>query len=296
MGLLESLSRLKAESFRFLPTNSISRVWGRFSRATASRRVIPAFAWLWGIDVSEAELALDAYPTLNDFFTRRLKAGVRPIDSDPGVVASPVDGRVVSTGVCDQDRILQVKGISYSLGDLLVDELRARKFENGSYATIYLSPYNYHRIHAPVDLHITGFSYMPGCLLPVNPPSIQWIEGLYTQNERLVLYADTPAGNLALVMVGAHCVGSIRLLVSDVVTNQAGACLQHEYFPTPCDVSKGSEVAVFEMGSTVVLILEPNRAHFDKLQVGMSICMGQGMGTILGNKTASPKQSKRRKT
>ena len=295
MGLLETFSRLKAESFRFLPTNQMSRVWGKFSRAAISRRAIPAFAWIWGIDVNEAELALADYLTLNEFFTRRLKTGMRPIDPDPGVVVSPVDGRVISVGVCDQDRILQVKDINYSLVDLLGDAARSRKFENGSYVTIYLSPFNYHRIHAPIDMHITGFSYIPGNLLPVNPPSVQWVTGLYTQNERLILYADTPAGKLALVMVGANCVGSIRLIFNDVATNQAGVSPKHENFPAPIDVFKGDEVAVFEMGSTVVLILEPERARFDRLQVGMSICMGQGVGTVLGKKTAFPDQSKRRK-
>jgi phosphatidylserine decarboxylase len=294
MGPIESFSRLKAESFRFLPTNQMSRLWGKISRSSISRRAIPAFAWIWGIDVSEAELALADYQTLNEFFTRRLKKGMRPIDPDPGVVVSPVDGRVISMGICDKDRVVQVKGINYSLVDLLGDDRRSRKFENGSYATIYLSPYNYHRIHAPIDMHITGFSYLPGNLLPVNPPSVQWIEGLYTQNERLILYADTPAGNLALVMVGANCVGSIRLIITDVATNQAGASPRHENFSTPFDVLKGDEVAVFEMGSTVVLILEPERTRFDRLQEGMSICMGQGVGTILGKQTTFPNQSKRR--
>jgi phosphatidylserine decarboxylase len=295
MRPLESFSRLKAESFRFLPTNQISRLWGKFSRATISRRMIPAFAWIWGIDVTEAELPVSDYPTLNEFFTRRLKAGMRPIDPDPGVVVSPVDGRILSMGVCEKDRIVQIKDIDYSLLDLLGDDRMSRKFENGSYATMYLSPYNYHRIHAPMDMRITGFSYIPGNLLPVNPPSVQWVAGLYTQNERLILYADTPAGAVALVMVGANCVGSIRLIFTDVVTNQAGVGPRCENFPKPFNVSKGSEVAVFEMGSTVVLILEPNRARFDKLQVGMSICMGQGVGTVLGKKVASSKRSKRRK-
>jgi phosphatidylserine decarboxylase len=295
MDLLKHLARLKAESFRFLPTNSISRLWGTFSRSALSRQVIQSFAWIWGIDVSEAEFNLEEYQTLNEFFTRRLKAGSRPIDQHPEIIVSPVDGQIVSSGVCEQDRVLQVKDIDYSLYELLGDESISKKFENGSYATIYLSPHNYHRIHAPTDMRITGFSYVPGRLLPVNPPSLAWVRGLYTHNERLILFADTPAGSLALAMVGANCVGSIRLLFSDVVTNQAGIGPLCENFSTPFDVLKGNEVAIFEMGSTVVLIVEPKHAQFDQLQVGMSTRMGEALGTILGKPTALPKQSKRRK-
>lgn len=295
MDLLQSCTRWTAESFRYLPTNSMSRLWGKFSRSAISKRAVRGFAWIWGIDVSEAEFSADEYSNLNEFFTRRLKNGLRPVDSRQSIIVSPVDGRIVSQGVCDRDQMLQVKGINYSLYELLGDEAMARTFENGAYMTTYLSPHDYHHIHAPLDLRMTGYSYVPGRLLPVNPSSLSWIHGLYTNNERLILFAASPTGSLALVMVGANCVGSIRLSFADVVTNQAGRGPTREHFSKAIKIRKGQELAVFEMGSTVVLILEPKHADFDQLQAGMSVRMGEAVGTIHDKIPANSKTRRRRR-
>jgi phosphatidylserine decarboxylase len=284
---LDHASRIQAQSFRFLPTRLISRSWGRFTRTAASRRLITGFAKAFRVDLAESERPPADYPTLNAFFTRRLKPGARPIDPNPAHLVSPVDGRVSAWGQCAQDRLLQIKGIEYTLFGLLRDGPMARKFENGSYATLYLSPRDYHRVHAPADLEVTGLGYMPGTLLPVNPPSVRWIERLYTQNERLMIYANSAAGAMVLVMVGAHCVGSISLAFHDFVTNRPGVGPQRLNFNRPIRVEKGAELGMFEMGSTVVMAFEKDHLELQLPDPGQPIRLGQRMGLLAGNPVAN---------
>lgn len=275
-------TRILAQSYRFVPTNLVSRAWGRLSRTAASRSLILPFARTFGVAVGEAEMAPGDYPTLNAFFTRRLKPGSRPIDPDPAAVISPVDGQVSASGVCAQDRMLQVKGTWFDLFGLLRDAGMSRRFENGAYATLYLSPRDYHRIHAPVDMTIHTIGYMPGTLLPVNPPSVRWIPGLYTQNERVMLYADSPAGPLAMVLVGAHCVGSITLTFHDFVTNRPGTGPARMNLERPARVDKGEEVGSFEMGSTVVVLFTPGAVELDLPPAGEVLRLGQRIATTRG--------------
>jgi len=178
---MEVFSRLFAQSQRIMPTSLFSRIWGRFARTSTSRHMIRPFARAFDIAVSEAELNPEDYPTLNAFFTRRLKPGARPVDDEKRALVSPVDGRVSAAGICEHDRLLQIKGSYYDLFGLFREGSIAKRFENGTYITLYLSPQDYHRIHAPLDLSIEGLSYMPGTLLPVNPPSVRWNPGLYTR-------------------------------------------------------------------------------------------------------------------
>lgn len=276
-------SRLIAQSYRMLPTNLVSRTWGRFTRKGASRFLIYPFARLFGVAVDEAEKNWQEYSTLNAFFTRRLKKGSRPIDPDPRVLVAPVDGRLSAAGECEQDRLLQIKGISYDLFGLLRDSAMARRFEHGNYVTLYLSPRDYHRIHAPLDLTIQALGYVPGRLLPVNPPSVRFIPGLYTQNERVIIYADSPAGLMATVLVGAHCVGSISLTFHDFVTNRPGTEPMLMNFLENFHVNKGDELGAFEMGSTVLMLFSRNRIRFDLpglSEPGSKVRQGQSLGTI----------------
>jgi phosphatidylserine decarboxylase len=276
----ELASRLCAQSFRFLPTNQVSRVWGRFTHSASSKPLVWPFARVFRIETREAELPLSSYGSLNEFFTRRLRPGARPIDPDPGVMVSPVDGRVSAAGACDGDRLLQIKGSSFDLFSLLRDNPMARRFEGGDFVTLYLSPQDYHRIHAPGDLSIHGLGYMPGVLLPVNPPSVRWIDGLYTQNERVMVYADSPAGAICLVAVGANCVGSIKLFFHDFLTNRPGVGPTRLNFSTPVSVKKGAELGMFEMGSTVVLLFEKGRVDLKLPELFQAVRMGQGIGRI----------------
>ncbi|HOX44783.1 MAG TPA: archaetidylserine decarboxylase [Myxococcota bacterium] len=278
---IELAGRLGAQGFRLLPTNQVSRVWGHVTRQPGSRHLIRPFARAFRIDLAEAELPLEAYDTLNAFFTRRLRPGARPFDPAPATLVSPVDGRIAAWGDCQQDRLLQIKGIEYSLFGLLRDGPMATRFECGLYATLYLSPRDYHRVHAPLDLEVTGIGYMPGALLPVNGPSVRWVEQLYTLNERLVVYANSPAGALAVVFVGAHCVGSIRLSFHDFVTNRGGRGPLRQSFERPVRLAKGEELGVFEMGSTVVLLFERGRVAPCLGPVGDAVRLGQSLGKVL---------------
>lgn len=275
-------SRYQARSFRVLPTRLISRTWGHFTRTTASRHLIRPFARTFRIATAEAELDLSDYESLNAFFTRRLKEGSRPIDQEPLALVSPVDGKVSASGRCDQDRLLQIKGSEYTLFGLLRDGPMAKRFEDGSYTTLYLSPQDYHRVHAPLDLEVTGLGYMPGTLMPVNKPSVRWNDQLYTQNERLIIYAESDAGTMALVMVGAHCVGSISLAFHDFVTNRPGVGPQRTNFARNLTIAKGEELGMFEMGSTVVVLFEKDRIGLELPEAGMPVRVGQRVGRLLG--------------
>jgi phosphatidylserine decarboxylase len=243
--------------------------------------LIRPFASAFSIATDEAELDLTEYQNLNAFFTRKLKPGQRQIDADPSVVVSPVDGKASAFGKCRGDRLLQIKGIEYTLFELLRNGSYAGQFENGEFITLYLSPQDYHRIHAPLDMRIVAIGYMPGCLLPVNSPSVRWIDKLYTQNERIVLYAETDIGTVAMVLVGANCVGSISLTFHDFTTNRPGIGPLHLNLEAPVFVDKGEELARFEMGSTVLILFEKDKVDLDIDNQGIKMRMGQRIGRII---------------
>jgi phosphatidylserine decarboxylase len=278
---LDAAQRLSMQGMRLLPTNLISRIWGHVTRQPVSRRLVRPFARAFHVDLAEAELPMEDYPTLNAFFTRRLRPGSRPFDLDPRVLVSPVDGRVSAQGACEQDRLLQVKGIEYSLFGLLRDGPMSRHFEDGYYATLYLSPQDYHRVHAPLDLEVTGIGYIPGTLLPVNRPAVRFVDQLYTVNERVVIYASSPAGALAVVMVGAHCVGSMSLSFHPFVSNRPGQGPARLHFDTPIRVPKGAELGAFEMGSTVVMLFERGRLQPALPAEGERVRLGQRLGLAI---------------
>jgi len=290
-GYLDTLSRVFAHSFRHIPTNLISRSWGRFARTNASKQLIGPFAKVFRIATNEAEKDIEEYANLNDFFTRRLKPGARPIDENPHILVSPVDGAVSFSGQCIQNRLIQIKGIYFDLFGLLRDGPMSKHFEDGQYATLYLSPQDYHRVHAPLDMSITGIGYMPGTLLPVNRPSVRWVPDLYTQNERLMIYADTPCGPIALVLVGAQCVGYISLTFSDFITNRPGLGPARLNFASPINVNKGQELGAFEMGSTVVMLLTKDRAKFEFPESDLPVRVGQRIGSFLDPVSAESDQN-----
>ncbi len=282
---LDVAARVSVRSMKVLPTNLVSRSFGAFARTGASKHVIRAYARVFGVAVNEAELPLEEYPTLNAFFTRKLKPGVRPLAEGADVMICPVDGQLSESGACEHDRLLQVKGQSYTLFNLLRDGPMARTFEDGCYVTLYLSPRDYHRVHAPLDLRITGIGYMPGALLPVNGPSVRYNEDLYTHNERLMVYAESDAGPMVMVLVGAHCVGSISLAFHDFVTNKGGQSPTRLNFQRPIFVRKGDEVGMFEMGSTVVMIFEKEGIDLELPTQGDSVRLGQRLGRVTKEET-----------
>ena len=267
-----------------LPKSALSTAVGMATRlpvpAPLHRAAIKTFAKLYNVDAAEAEHALEHYPTFAEFFTRGLKAGARPIDPGEKVVVSPVDGAVSQVGYSEHGRVLQAKDIHYSVGELLGDEAAAQPFHGGAWTTIYLSPRDYHRIHAPLGGTITGYAYIPGEFWPVNPASVKNKKSLFCVNERLVTYLDTVAGKCAVVKVGATCVSRIKAAYEDVITHQGQPGKVHRY-DTAIAVDKGGELGRFEMGSTVILLFEPGRVKWDtSLQPEAVVRLGRRIGEI----------------
>jgi len=267
---------------RLLPKNAISRLVGRITRLEGGRSAhqlaIRTFCERYGVAVEEAELPISEYPTFASFFTRRLRPGARPIAPGEDVVVSPVDAAVSHAGIAASGHLVQAKGKEYTLDKLLADPLEAARLAGGAYVTLYLSPRDYHRIHAPLGGSIVGYAHVPGTLWPVNRPAVKNVPELFARNERLITYLDSPLGRVAIVAVGATCVGRIRALYDDLVTNEKRSARSHRY-ETPIPVAKGDEIAVFEMGSTVILLFEPGRVRLDpRLAPGAPVRMGERIG------------------
>jgi phosphatidylserine decarboxylase len=277
-----------------LPQGALSRGFGRLADAPIPPRMRPAvlgaFARAVGADVAEAELPLEAYPTLNRFFTRRLAAGARTWPADPSVVASPVDGAVGQLGTVREGRLIQAKGRLYEVAQLLEDEAAGARYEGGSFITLYLSPKDYHRIHAPVGGEIREARHVPGWLLPVNAPSVAHMPDLFARNERLMCHVDGPMGRVAVVAVGAYNVGRISAAFDREwnappgenvwVTNRRGMRSAARTYDPPVRVNRGDEVMTFHLGSTVVLVFEPGRVELlASLAVDQPVRLGMPLGT-----------------
>jgi phosphatidylserine decarboxylase len=265
-----------------VPKNALSRLVGALTGWEAPRalldRAIAGFAGRYGIDLSECDPP-SSFRTFGEFFARPLKPGRRPIAPGEEVVVSPVDGVVSETGVSTAGRLVQAKGIDYTVGALLGDYEAAARYEGGPWATIYLSPRDYHRIHFPLGGRVTGWRYVPGRLWPVNPASVRTVPGLFAINERLVVHLDTPLGACAVVSVGATVVGRVRATFDPSVppTNLPGATMQHGRYAEPVAVAKGSELGAFEMGSTVILLFAPGRTGL-RLAPGQRVRVGEVIG------------------
>ncbi|MCK5690322.1 phosphatidylserine decarboxylase [Myxococcota bacterium] len=268
-----------------LPQGTISRGWGWLARRRHPRLGVEilkrGFVAAVGIDMNESAEAVGSYKTLEDLFVRTLKTGARRIDPGPDTLVSPVDGKVGACGVVKDGTLLQVKGRSYSLARLLDDEVSARRYEGGMYATIYLSPRDYHRIHSPLSGKISEARLIPGSLFPVFPEALQKIDELFARNERIITYIDNKkAGRVAVIKVGATMVGRIKVEYDpSLITNKSGQPTRTMTYKEPHETLKGAHLAAFELGSTVVLLVEKGRAELD-LTEGVSVQMGQRIGRI----------------
>ncbi len=272
-----------------LPQGALSRAFGRVADVPLPRPlrrpVLGGFARLVGADPAEAELPLEEYPTLNRFFTRALRAGVRAWPGNPLVAACPVDGRAGQVGTVAEGRAIQAKGRLYTVAGLLDDETEAARYEGGVFATVYLSPRDYHRIHSPCAGTISRARHVPGALLPVNVPAVAHVPDLFTRNERLVCYVDGPLGRVAVIAVGAYNVGRISAAfdpawnappgASAWVTNRQGIAAETRTYDPPVAVEQGDEIMTFHLGSTIVLLFEPGRVHLaDGLTAGTAVRLG----------------------
>lgn len=268
-----------------LPQGALSRGFGALADLPLPPRlrrpVLGLFARSVGIDLAEAELPLEAYASLNAFFVRRLRPGLRRWPADARLAGSPVDGVVGQFGPVRDGRIIQAKGRWYSATALLDDEEEARRFDGGVFLTLYLSPRHYHRIHAPLGGRIELARYVPGALLPVNAPAVAHVPDLFARNERLICYLQSAeAGRMAVVAVGAYNVGRISAAFDPSwgawVTNRAGADPETRRYALPIGIAAGDEIMAFHLGSTVVLLTEPGRLQpVPGLAPGHEVRLGQ---------------------
>jgi len=267
-----------------LPKRALTSLAGRFASARAGSSTTAAirrFVARYRVDMSEAENPdITSYATFNDFFTRALRPGARPIADAPAVC--PVDGAVSQFGRIEDDQIFQAKGHRYSTTALLGgDATLASGFANGDFATIYLSPRDYHRIHMPCDGRLRRMVYVPGSLFSVNPVTARGVPGLFARNERVVCIFDTPLGTMALVLVGATIVGSMATVWHGTVNPPRSSTLrQWTYDDGPAiELRKGEEMGRFLLGSTVVLLFEPGALRFTEAwEPARAVRLGEPMG------------------
>lgn len=269
---------------RLLPKSALSAAVGQATRlpvpAPLHHAAMRFFAKQYGVNLEEAEGSIEDYPTFGQFFTRKLKPGLRPIDMGEHVVASPVDAHVSQIGTIERGACLQAKGISFPVDKLLGDARRALDFEGGSFATLYLSPRDYHRFHSPLSGTITGFHYLPGEFWPVNGMSVRTKDALFAINERLVTYLETPAGTCAYIAVGATCVARIHAAYDEIITHQGERAKSHTY-AKPIPIEKGEEIGMFEMGSTIIMLFQKGHVTWDPALVADSpVVLGQKIGTF----------------
>lgn len=263
------------------PQHLLSTLMGRLAdsrQVWLKNLLIQQFLRLYPIDLSEARCQHpDDYLSFNDFFIRQLQAHCRPIDTDPRVIVSPVDGTVSQMGRVRKHQLLQAKQSYYDLDRLLGgDSALAAKFYDGEFMTLYLAPANYHRVHMPFSGKLIQSIYIPGRLFSVNTMTSQIIPNLYNRNERLVCVFETDIGYMVIVMVGALIVGSIQ-----TVWMQTPLRAQHIITHTHAlSLEKGDELGYFKMGSTVILLAEKDRMHWTETIAAQSqVKFGEKIGS-----------------
>lgn len=270
-----------------LPHHALSRVMHRLTRCEHpawKNAFIHNIVKLYDVDLDEAlEPNPDAYPSFNAFFTRALKPSARPLCGEPDAVLCPADGAISQVGKIDAGRIVQAKGKHFTATELLGgDVARAEPFQNGQFATVYLSPRDYHRLHMPLAGTLKEMVHIPGRLFSVNTATANQVPNLFARNERVAAIFDTDAGPMALILVGAIFVASIETVWHGVVTPPAGMGVRVWNYPDAAiQLARGAEMGRFNMGSTIIVLFGENAIAWDALSHGAKVRMGGRMGHIL---------------
>jgi phosphatidylserine decarboxylase len=286
------MTALKARLFVWLqyllPRYAMTALIYRIARVRAvpvKNALISGFVRWFKVDIDDAAAAVpDGYATFNDFFTRALSAGARPVDGGGLSIVSPVDGTVSAAGSIQEGMLLQAKAHRYSLQDLLATDLHdAANFDGGHFMTIYLAPYNYHRVHAPVAGNLVAARYLPGDLFSVNEATVSQVPGLFARNERLVCHFSTDAGPVAVLLVGALNVGSISTPWTGEIRPRAKGVVEQLALPptVATRLAKGDLLGWFNMGSTVIVLLPRGAATLrDDLVPGTKLQMGEPVASL----------------
>ncbi len=249
--------------------------------------LISDFLTRYNVNMQEAiETNPLAYDCYNSFFTRELKAELRPIDAGSNSVVSPADGLIAQIGNIQQQNIIQAKGHNYSVLDLLGgDTINAANFNNGSFATIYLAPHDYHRVHMPLTGRLTQMQYIPGKLFSVNTHAAENIPNLFARNERVVTMYETNAGKMAVILVGAMIVGSIETIWAGTICPPHFTSINTWQYENNdfqhIEIAKGAEMGRFKLGSTVIVLFEQNSVVWEQTaRINGLVKIGQKIGNF----------------
>ena len=266
------------------PHHLLSRLIGCAAECRAAwfkNRLITWFAKQYQVDMSEAQVEeLTAYEHFNAFFTRALKDGARPLDQTPQGILCPADGAISQLGPIEHGRVFQAKGHSYSVTELLGgDSQRAAPFMGGDFATVYLSPKDYHRVHMPLAGTLREMIYVPGRLFSVNQTTAENVPELFARNERVVCLFDTERGPMAVVLVGAMIVASIETVWAGLITppkRELKTVRYDEAARAPIHLEKGAELGRFKLGSTAIVLFGPEQVKWaSELGANSPVRMGQ---------------------
>lgn len=267
------MDKIKVGLQYWLPQHGLTRLVGRLASAKAGGLTTAVIRWFikqYKVNMDDA-LYSDPkhYQTFNEFFVRELKPGVRPISSDEDILVHPADACVSQFGNITDGQLIQAKGHYFSTLELLGGDAKlAQEFDEGDFATLYLSPSDYHRVHMPCDGTLRQMIYVPGDLFSVNPLTAEHVPNLFARNERVVCIFDTPMGPLAQVLVGATIVGSIELVWAGTLTPPRGNSIYRWDYPAEGNravvLQKGQEMGRFKLGSTVINLFAKNSIHFDE--------------------------------
>jgi phosphatidylserine decarboxylase len=290
MSTLSFGERVARSCWRMTPQRTLSQIigWGATRSLPAPLRAafLRSFARQYGIDVGEAEKPIEQYSGLQEFFTRRLRADARPLPADTGTVVSPADGTVIEGGTVSRGLLLDAKDAGFTLAELLADSQAAERLEGGPYLATYLSPRDYHRVHAPVGGRVIAWHHVPGRLFPVNASSVAREPGLFSKNERFVTLIQGEAGLCAVVMVAAVGVGHITASYDPEVATHgngfSGGEIRHKRFEVPVPLARGQELGVFNLGSTTIVVFEPGSVSLESFPCGASTRMGASIGRLRG--------------
>jgi phosphatidylserine decarboxylase len=277
-----------AEVLRVLPRKHLSSAMGRLSDLTGPpplvRTAIERFVKAYDVDIDEAVVPPDGFESFDAFFTRELKPGVRPIAADPNALVSPADGRVESVGPIEDGARFLVKGRYYDAAEILGDAQDAARFRGGAFMIVYLSPRDYHRVHAPVTGRVRVARHVDGTLLPVNSLGLTYFPNLFAQNERVVTIQASPRfGDVATIMVGAIGVGRISMSYDPrIVTNRGGPVHAFEYGEEGPELTRGAQLGTFHLGSTAIVMTGPSAKLELSCAAGAVVKVGQAVARAGG--------------
>ncbi len=288
-GNAGALDYLRSLPTYLLPHHLLSRLVlaaTRIRNPRVTEAVVRRFAALYDVDLEEAVVPDEGYSHFNAFFTRALKPGARSLDPRDDVLASPVDATVSAVGAINDGRIIQAKGQGFTVQELLGGDAQlAQTFSGGDFATLYLSPRDYHRIHMPLEGRLRASIYIPGRLFSVAPHIVRSVPRLFARNERLVTMYDSPHGPFAMVLVGAIFVACIETVWSGVVTPPHGSRIRRQDYPREGDgaiqLARGAEMGRFNMGSTVILLFPRDTLQWStELACASPVRMGEAIASF----------------